>query len=373
MRIMKNRLYIYSNDVSLTKTYYLYLCSVKVAMEYVITFLQSSTIHGLPFIATTSRHVRFFWILVVTFGFIMSGYIIHQSFEAWNESPIKTTIETRPITEITFPKVTVCPPKNTLTDLNYHLMMAENMTLQNETRNELKNYAMGLLYNHLYESIMKNFSKLEEKDRYYNWYHGLTQIIWAEYYDDNWFHGVRYYVRTYALSGSVNTQFFGENFDVDKVETDVTFYYGVQLETLEHIREDQNVTLHIEIEKISIKELSTGDSSFNFEENLDVDVTHVIKNFTPPEQYSYSVTSIRKVSREDVLKQKLQLMPGFRISWYYTGIATQPIFKYSDYGITPAFVRNGSIVDYSDYLNLAYLSSYLLHTRLRSRYRSISA
>ena len=93
MRIMKNRLYIYSNDVSLTKTYYLYLCSVKVAMEYVITFLQSSTIHGLPFIATTSRHVRFFWILVVTFGFIMSGYIIHQSFEAWNESPIKIIIK----------------------------------------------------------------------------------------------------------------------------------------------------------------------------------------------------------------------------------------------------------------------------------------
>merc|ERR1712241_550164 len=118
--------------------------SVKVAMEYVITFLQSSTIHGLPFIGTTSRYVRLFWILVVTLGFIMSGYIIHQSFQAWNESPIKTTIETRPITEITFPKITVCPPKNTLTDLNYHLMMAENMTLQNATRNELKDYAMGL-------------------------------------------------------------------------------------------------------------------------------------------------------------------------------------------------------------------------------------
>ena len=309
-------------------------------MEYVITFLQSSTIHGLPFIGTTSRYVRLFWILVVTLGFIMSGYIIHQSFQAWNESPIKTTIETRPITEITFPKITVCPPKNTLTDLNYHLMMAENMTLQNETRNELKDYAMGLLYNHLYESIMKNFSKLEEKDRYYNWYHGLTQILGSEYFDDNWFRGVRYYVRTSALSGSVNTQYFGENFDVDKVDSDVTVHYGVQIDTSEHIRENPNVTIHLEIEKISMKELSTGDYNFNAEGALDVDETHISKNFTPPEQFSYGMLSTSKVSREDVMKQTLNLMPGFRFTWYYSGMDEKPNPKYSDYGITPSFVRN---------------------------------
>ena len=80
---------------------------------------------------------------------------------------MKTTIETRAITELTFPKVTVCPPKNTYTDLNYDLMMAENMTLDNDTRQELANYAMAMLYEQLYENIMRNMSKLEVTDRYY--------------------------------------------------------------------------------------------------------------------------------------------------------------------------------------------------------------
>ena len=38
-------------------------------------------------------------------------------------------------------------------------MMAENMTLDNETRNELLTYAVELLYDHLHDIIMR--SKLE--------------------------------------------------------------------------------------------------------------------------------------------------------------------------------------------------------------------
>ena len=106
-------------------------------MENIRSFLESSTIHGLAYISTGRKYVRLFWILVVIAGFTGAGVIIHQSFQSWDESPVKTTIETHPIAEITFPKVTVCPPKNTYTDLNYDLMMAENMTLDNETRNEL--------------------------------------------------------------------------------------------------------------------------------------------------------------------------------------------------------------------------------------------
>ena len=115
-------------------------------MENWREFFESSTIHGLAYIATGRRYVRLFWILVVIVGFTGAGYMIYQSFQSWAGSPIKTTIETLPITEmITFPKVTVCPPKNTYTDLNYDLMMTENMTLDNDTRQELTNYAVELL------------------------------------------------------------------------------------------------------------------------------------------------------------------------------------------------------------------------------------
>merc|ERR1712197_24557 len=139
-------------------------------MENIRNFLESSTIHGLTYISTTRKYVRLSWVLIVTAGFSGAGYLIYQSFQSWAESPVKTTIETLPITEITFPKVTVCPPKNTYTDLNYDLMMAENMTLDNDTRKELENYVVEMLYDKLHDIFMKNMNKLEERDRYYNWY-----------------------------------------------------------------------------------------------------------------------------------------------------------------------------------------------------------
>ena len=102
-------------------------------MECVTTFLESSTIHGLAYIASGRKYVRLFWTLVVVSGFTGAGILINASFQSWADSPVKTTIETQPISEITFPKVTVCPPKNTYTDLNYDLLMAENMTLDDDT------------------------------------------------------------------------------------------------------------------------------------------------------------------------------------------------------------------------------------------------
>ena len=161
-------------------------------MDNVTIFLESSTIHGLAYIATGRKFVRLFWIFVVFVGFTGAGVIIYQSLQSWADSPVKTTIETHPITEITFPKVTVCPPKNTYTDLNYDLMMAKNMTLHNGTRNELTSYAVELLYDHLYDLVMTNLSKIEDNDRYYNWYHGYTHIDipYVSVYDGNVHHDI---------------------------------------------------------------------------------------------------------------------------------------------------------------------------------------
>ena len=118
-------------------------------MDGLRIFLESSTIHGLTYISSTRRYVKLFWILVVVGGFTGAAVLIYESFQSWAVSPVKTTIETHPITELSFPKVTVCPPKNTYTDLNYDLMMTKNMTLDNDTRNHLAYYAIELLYDHL--------------------------------------------------------------------------------------------------------------------------------------------------------------------------------------------------------------------------------
>ena len=143
-------------------------------MEGVRVFLESSTIHGLTYISTTRKYARLFWFSIVVTGFVGAGYLIRESFASWSESPIKTTIETLPISEIKFPKVTVCPPKNTFTDLNYDLMMSDNITLTEEMRDEMFKYAVQVINE---DSLSENnWTKLHENDRFYNWYHGYTKI-----------------------------------------------------------------------------------------------------------------------------------------------------------------------------------------------------
>ena len=80
-------------------------------MEGVKEFLESSTIHGLVYISTTRRLARLLWLCVVISGFTGAVVIIYQSFSSWAVSPVSTTIETLPITELDFPSVTVCPPR----------------------------------------------------------------------------------------------------------------------------------------------------------------------------------------------------------------------------------------------------------------------
>ena len=97
-------------------------------MNLVTDFLESSSIAGLSLIAGTRSFRRVFWVVVVTAGFIAAFCIIAQSLSNWAENPVTTTVETVPITEVRFPKVTVCPPQDTYTNLNYDLVMAENIS-----------------------------------------------------------------------------------------------------------------------------------------------------------------------------------------------------------------------------------------------------
>ena len=157
-------------------------------MEVARTFLESSTIHGLGYISSSRKITRLFWLVVVILGFTGAGLLIRESFQTWTDSPIKTTIETLPISEITLPKLTVCPPRNTYTDMNYDLMMTENGTLTDEMRNEMFKIAL--------EELQKNYdynknSPLVESNKYYNLYHGYSKLHDIESHD---FFGLYYKV-----------------------------------------------------------------------------------------------------------------------------------------------------------------------------------
>ena len=150
-------------------------------MEHIKTFLDISTIHGLSWISSTGKWSRLLWILIVIGGFSGAGYLIYTSFDNWEQSPISTTIETLPISQIIFPNVTVCPPRNSFLNLNYDIEQSENITIDNNTRSELFDFALDVIQDEFHDEIMKNLSKIEDPDRYYNWYNGYTKIKYPCY------------------------------------------------------------------------------------------------------------------------------------------------------------------------------------------------
>ena len=79
----------------------------------------------------------------------------------------------------------------------------------------------------------------------------------------------------------------------------------------------------------------TFDINYN---DLDTDHTTTYTNFTPP-HFNYNIRLLRDVSAEDVDKQKLDQMPGFRFSWWYTGAMVTPDDKYKNDELTKPFVR----------------------------------
>ena len=308
-------------------------------MEDIKCFLESSTIHGLTRISSSRKYVGLFWIIVVFSGFIVAGVLIYNSFKSWDESPFKTTIESMPITKITFPKVTVCPPKNTFTDLNYGLMMTKNMILDNNTRDQLTDYADELLYDQLYDIAMNNLSKLEVKDRYYNWYHGYTELELPYIY--TYYRRIDYKLKTSATSGNISTKHFGENYNADKVETKL--FYKVAVYPPNSVKNNSSLTLHTKVEKISLKYLSSGEDRFQIGSDFSVNFEGIRNNsYTPPVGKYYtdlSMSLTRDVIQADVRKQDLKLMPGFRITWHYSGMEVDPDSKYSDDYHTKTFVR----------------------------------
>ena len=86
-------------------------------------FLETSTVHGLVYISKAkSIWAKIFWALLVVASFSLAIVLICNSFEGWSEKPVSSVISTRAIKDLNFPNVTICPPKNTNTALNYDLV-----------------------------------------------------------------------------------------------------------------------------------------------------------------------------------------------------------------------------------------------------------
>ena len=128
--------------------------------------------------------------------------------------------------------------------------------------------------------------------------------------------GIYYEIYTTATTGSINTQYFGDKCDPDKIERKM--YSKIYIYAPDHIRGKTDYTLTLEIEKVSM--VVTGDSYDNMWVygigRLDPEQNYVVHNFTP--SYERTFTFSRDVTEYDVDSNwNLPSMPGFRIKWSY--------------------------------------------------------
>ena len=171
-------------------------------------FLESSTIHGLAYIAGTEKLIRLFWIFVVCAGFSGAGILIHQSFQSWAENPIVTSIETLPIEKVRFPKVTVCPPKNTYTNLNNDLTDAGKREISFQEKETLLANFKSHFQNLDYEKTWTEMNGYFEQNKYKNWYFGKSR---PPNMTDNLYNIIN--VKTCVESGVFSTPFFEQDFN----------------------------------------------------------------------------------------------------------------------------------------------------------------
>ena len=172
---------------------------------------------------------------------------------------------------------------------------------------------------------MSNLSKLQDDDRYYNWYHRYTKISLPEldFAASNSIgtkakYEINYSIQTYALKGSISTQYFGEEFDAENVVTDISYKIDVKTPDGLDTRDIRHIKLHFEVELVSVDEAGTEryfidrDLISSTEENIE-------KNLTVSPQYGRMrpFQLQRKVSRD--FMKNVKRMPGFKFRWFYIG------------------------------------------------------
>ena len=54
---------------------------------------------------------------------------IECSLPSWSDSPVYTSLSTHSISELNFPKITVCPPQDSLTSLNQDIVKSKDKFL----------------------------------------------------------------------------------------------------------------------------------------------------------------------------------------------------------------------------------------------------
>ena len=162
-------------------------------------------------------------------------------------------------------------------------------------------------------AFLDDLNKLEETNRYYNWYHGYTKVYEPS---TTWEKNGDYDIETSATSGSISTQYFGQKYQAHLVRKRA--FQRVLIYPPDSACKTENLTFHLKLEKVSITglSLSIGKEAYYYMEGyfgeIDAEETVFYKNFSSnfTSCLSYDVSLARDVSSLDlrcVVRQKFLL------------------------------------------------------------------
>ena len=149
-------------------------------------------------------------------------------------------------------------------------------------------------------AFLDDLNKLEENNRYYNWYHGYTKVYEPS---TNLMRNGDYDIETSAISGSISTQYFGQKYQSHLVRKLAFPLVGIY--PPKSACENENITFHLKLEKVSILGLSLSYSKDQYDMDgydgaLDPEEPVFYKNFSPPSCLFYDVSLVRDIRSLDL-------------------------------------------------------------------------
>ena len=160
--------------------------------------------------------------MVVILGFSTAGYLINKSYSDWQMSPTLTSITTHPISSLDFPTVTVCPPKDSHSALNYDLMKADNASLSYKNRNGLKKSVAQLFVYSPHEEYARNMIEATNLENIRQVFEGYQSIPTP-------YHGSGFEVQAWKSNGSWQTPGYQEDFDASSYKQSKQHCFVLQL------------------------------------------------------------------------------------------------------------------------------------------------
>ena len=171
---------------------------------------------------------------------------------------------------------------------------------------------------------MTNLRKIVDPERFYNWYHGYTSVAYPYIYKKM----LNYDVDFTTSSGNISTQFFGEKFVADMVDSKIDFQITIYVP--DAVRCCAETVLEISIDKIPL-------AGFRDNEIMEMNTRDIIPDKTKfsynsfDTDLSYTIVLQRIVSKEDIVMVEQNQMPGFRVCWSYDPPIAESFDKYSSY------------------------------------------